>query len=144
MNKVLVTGGAGFIGTNLIKQLLNDKLEVFSLDNYSTGTKKNEQFNVKYIDGDIEDISSIVDQNFDICFHLAAQSRVQPSFSNPEDSFRVNVNGTLKVMEWAKNNKLKLFMQALHQDIMIHLTLHMQCLNLLVKKYVNLYKILLK
>ena len=107
MTKVLVTGGAGFIGTNLIKQLLNDKLEVFSLDNYSTGTKKNEQFNVKYIDGDIEDISSIVDQNFDICFHLAAQSRVQPSFSNPEDSFRVNVNGTLKVMEWAKNTKVK-------------------------------------
>ena len=46
-------------------------------------------------------------QNFDYCFHLAAQSRVQPSFEDPEESFRVNVYGTLKVMEWAKKNNVK-------------------------------------
>jgi UDP-glucose 4-epimerase len=107
MTKVLVTGGAGFIGTNLINQLLKENVEVFSLDNYSTGNKENESTEVKYIKGDIEDISNISESNFDICFHLAAQSRVQPSFEDPEESFRVNVKGTLKVMEWAKKNQVK-------------------------------------
>ena len=105
--KVLVTGGAGFIGTNLINQLVKEEMDVFSLDNYSTGSKENETGLAKYIKGDIKSIGSISESNFDICFHLAAQSRVQPSFQDPEDSFRVNVQGTLKVMEWAKQNKVK-------------------------------------
>ena len=104
--KVLVTGGAGFIGTNLINQLVKEEMDVFSLDNYSTGSKENETGLAKYIKGDIKSIGSISESNFDICFHLAAQSRVQPSFQDPEDSFRVNVQGTLKVMEWAKQNKV--------------------------------------
>ncbi len=107
IKKVLVTGGAGFIGTNLINQLVKEDMDVFSLDNYSTGSKENETGLAKYIKGDIESIASISESNFDICFHLAAQSRVQPSFQDPEDSFRVNVQGTLKVMEWAKQNKVK-------------------------------------
>ena len=107
MIKILVTGGSGFIGTNLINQLVKDNIEVFSLDNYSTGKKENESPLAKYINGDIESISSISESNFDICFHLAAQSRVQPSFEDPEESFRVNVQGTLKVMEWAKTNDVK-------------------------------------
>tara|TARA_B100001029_G_C15034513_1_gene439232 strand:+ start:400 stop:1257 length:858 start_codon:yes stop_codon:yes gene_type:complete len=107
MIKILVTGGSGFIGTNLINQLVKDNIEVFSLDNYSTGKKENESPLAKYINGDIESISSISESNFDICFHLAAQSRVQPSFEDPEESFRVNVQGTLKVMEWAKKNDVK-------------------------------------
>ena len=105
--KVLVTGGAGFIGTNLINQLLKEDAEVFSLDDYSTGNKDNESNLVKYIKGDIESIDTISESNFDVCFHLAAQSRVQPSFENPEDAFRVNVKGTLKVMEWAKKQNVK-------------------------------------
>ena len=107
MNKILVTGGAGFIGTNLINQLVKDNVEVFSLDNYSTGNKENESTQAKYIKGDIDSIYDISESNFDICFHLAAQSRVQPSFEDPEESFRINVNGTLKVMEWAKKNQVK-------------------------------------
>jgi UDP-glucose 4-epimerase len=105
--KVLVTGGAGFIGTNLINQLLKENAEVFSLDDYSTGNKDNESNLAKYINGDIESIGNISESNFDVCFHLAAQSRVQPSFADPEDSFRVNVQGTLKVMEWAKEQNVK-------------------------------------
>ncbi len=105
--KVLVTGGAGFIGTNLINHLLKENAEVFSLDDYSTGNKDNESNLVKYINGDIESIGNISESNFDVCFHLAAQSRVQPSFEDPEDSFRVNVQGTLKVMEWAKKQNVK-------------------------------------
>jgi UDP-glucose 4-epimerase len=105
--KVLVTGGAGFIGTNLIKKLVSENIQVYSLDNYSTGIKDNESVLATYINGDIESIGNISETNFDVCFHLAAQSRVQPSFEDPEDSFRINVQGTLKVMEWAKKNNVK-------------------------------------
>ena len=105
--KALVTGGAGFIGTNLINRLVKENVEVFSLDDYSTGNKNNESKLAKYINGDIETIGNIAESNFDICYHLAAQSRVQPSFEDPETSFRVNVQGTLKVMEWAKEQNVK-------------------------------------
>ena len=107
MKKVLVTGGAGFIGTNLIKQLLNKDVQVVSIDNYSTGNKLNEIPGVKYLDIDIENIIKIRETGFDICFHLAAQSRVQPSFENPEESVRVNITGTTRVMEWALKNNVK-------------------------------------
>ena len=107
MNKVLVTGGVGFIGANLIKELIKKGVEVVSIDNYSTGNKHNEVEGVKYLDNDIEKIFSIKEKNFDLCFHLAAQSRVQPSFDNPLESVRVNVTGTTKVMEWAKINNIK-------------------------------------
>ena len=86
MTKVLVTGGAGFIGSNLIKELLKKDYEIVSLDNYSTGNRNNELDGVKYINTDITNIDSL-DTDFDLCFHLAAQSRVQPSFENPEESF---------------------------------------------------------
>jgi UDP-glucose 4-epimerase len=107
MQKVLVTGGAGFIGTNLINRLILNKLKIVSFDNYSTGFKENEVESVEYIKGDIESITQFDNHQFDYCFHLAAQSRVQPSFKDPEESFRINVLGTLKVMEWAKKNKVK-------------------------------------
>ena len=107
MKKVLVTGGAGFIGTNLIKNLIKKGINVVSLDNYSTGKKSNELEGVKYFNLDIEEIHFIKDLDFDTCFHLAAQSRVQPSFEDPQESIRVNVTGTMKVMEWAKNRSVK-------------------------------------
>jgi len=106
MKKVLVTGGTGFIGFNLIQELLKKKYKIYSIDNYSTGSKSNELDGVKYIKTDITDIDS-QDKDFDLCFHLAAQSRVQPSFENPEESFRINVLGTLKVMDFAKKNNIK-------------------------------------
>ena len=104
--KIIVTGGAGFIGTNLIKILLKDNYDITSIDNYSTGLKENEIEGVKYIDSDIELIDQL-ESEFDLCFHLAAQSRVQPSFEDPKESIRVNVNGTTKVMEWAKKQSVK-------------------------------------
>ena len=107
MKKVLVTGGVGFIGSNLIKHLVKNDYLVTSIDNYSTGSINNEIKGVKYINDDIENINKIKN-NFDLCFHLAAQSRVQPSFDNPSESLRVNVNGTSKVMEWAKINNTKI------------------------------------
>jgi len=106
MKKALVTGGAGFIGTNLIQRLILEGYQVFSLDNYSTGSRDNELSSVTYVTGDIELIDQLGSE-FDICFHLAAQSRVQPSFEDPEESMRVNVTGTMKVMEWAKKYNVK-------------------------------------
>jgi len=103
---ILVTGGAGFIGTNLIKTLIKDNYNITSIDNYSTGLKENEIEGVKYINSDIELIDKLGPE-FDLCFHLAAQSRVQPSFEDPQESIRVNVNGTMKVMEWAKKHNVK-------------------------------------
>ena len=106
MKNILVTGGAGFIGSNLIKRLVDKGYAVTSIDNYSTGNNENEINGAKYINDDIENVTKLK-MNFDTCFHLAAQSRVQPSFDDPQESVRVNVTGTTKVMEWAKNNNVK-------------------------------------
>jgi Nucleoside-diphosphate-sugar epimerases len=106
MKNVLITGGVGFIGTNLAKELAKQKYSVTSLDNYSFGSKENEVTGVKYFNYDIEDIDKIT-ESVDVCFHLCAMARVQPSFENPMEYFRVNVQGTTKVMEWAKTNNVK-------------------------------------
>ncbi len=106
MKRILVTGGAGFIGSNLIKKIIENGHDVSSLDNYSTGKIENEVPGANYINDDIENILELKTK-FDVCFHLAAQSRVQPSFDNPDESIRVNVNGTAKVMEWARINNVK-------------------------------------
>lgn len=107
MKKVLVTGGAGFIGSNLIKELKLRSIIVVSLDDYSTGSKKNHIDGVNYINLDIENIEQINESGFDTCFHLAAQSRVQPSFDNPKESIRINITGTSKILEWARQNSIK-------------------------------------
>ena len=104
--KILVTGGAGFIGTNLVKHLKFDGHSVCVLDNYSTGTKQNHIEGVKYINGDIEMIEYL-NTDFDLIYHLAAQSRVQPSFDDPTQTFRVNVKGTESVMEFARAKNIK-------------------------------------
>jgi UDP-glucose 4-epimerase len=104
--KILVTGGAGFIGTNLIKRLVDEGHKVLSLDDYSTGTKGNHVQGVTYWRGDIETIE-FLNGEFDLCYHIAAQSRVQPSFEEPTECFRVNVKGTQAVMEWAKAKNVK-------------------------------------
>ena len=106
MKNILVTGGVGFIGSNLIKVLIDQGFNVTSVDDYSSGLKSNEVKGAKYINLDIESIDK-VDGKFDLCIHLAAKSRVQPSFKAPNEYFRVNVQGTMKIMEWAKKNKVK-------------------------------------
>ena len=99
--KVLVTGGVGFIGTALIKKLLKEGHDVHSLDNYEVGLEDNEVEGCQYHSGDIENIS-LMDKDFNLIFHLAALSRIQPSFNNPEETFRVNTIGTQKVCEFAR------------------------------------------
>jgi len=104
--KILITGGAGFIGTNLIKKLVN-KNNVVSLDNYVIGTKKNHIKGATYIEGDILDIDKILKNDFDMCYHLAALSRIQPSFKNPYNTFKVNAEGVQHILDWAIKNSTK-------------------------------------
>ncbi len=107
MSKILVTGGAGFVGTNLIIKLLDESHEVVSLDNYSIGSKKNHQIGAKYIEGDVNDIENLINNDFDYCFHLAGLSRIQPSFDNPKLTFKYNTETVLSVLEWSRSKNIK-------------------------------------
>ena len=106
---ILVTGGAGFIGTNLIKRLLKDGHNVVSLDNYSTGTEENHQEGCEYHDCDIRDA---VDFDFfmkspDVIYHLAALPRIQPSFEFPALTMEIGMLGTMNILEWARKKDCK-------------------------------------
>tara|TARA_B100000575_G_scaffold46581_1_gene33716 strand:- start:3422 stop:4267 length:846 start_codon:yes stop_codon:yes gene_type:complete len=105
--KILVTGGAGFIGSNLCQELVS-KYEVTSLDNYSIGIKENHIQGIEYIEGDVINISELIKNDFEVCFHLAGLSRIQPSFENPYKTFESNTQGVISVIEWCKINKTKL------------------------------------
>ncbi len=112
--KILVTGGVGFIGTNLVKRLLKDGHEVISLDNYSTGVKENEQEGCDYINVDISDASHkhgawgqtvFQIEKVDVIYHLGALARIQPSLQNPTESIENNMMSTLNVLEFARLKK---------------------------------------
>lgn len=105
--KVLVTGGNGFIGSNLVKRLLAEGHTVHSIDNLSTGTIDNEVQNCKYYYAEISSIG-LLDKDFDIIFHLAALARIQPSFDDPRESFDVNTAGTQAVLDFARQIGAKL------------------------------------
>ena len=107
MKKIIVTGGNGFIGSNLIKRLLNEGHNVVSLDDLSTGLKEYEVSGCEYIYGDIDQLLSLTNNHFDLCYHLAALSRIQPSFDNPMKTCMVNSTGTQIVAEWAKEHNIK-------------------------------------
>ena len=102
--KVLVTGGAGFVGTNLIKRLLKDGHQVISIDNYYTGKVENHQFGCKYMKHDLRNLHDF--PKVDIVFHLAAIARIQPSFKLPKEYFTTNVNATLNLVDWCAQNNV--------------------------------------
>lgn len=107
--RYLVTGGAGFVGTNLIKRLVNDGHKVVSLDNYSTGRKENEINGCQYFDADITkvyDYSFFMDK-VDVIFHTAALARIQPSLINPKETIVNNFNGTLNILEHSRRNNIR-------------------------------------
>jgi len=105
--KILVTGGNGFIGSNLIKKLLSEGHEVVSLDDLSTGLKEYEVEGCNYVYGDIENLLYWKGESFDLCYHLAALARIQPSFDDPMETFRVDTQGVMVVAEWARQNNVK-------------------------------------
>jgi|SRR5210317_45398 len=104
--KVLVTGGAGFVGTNLIKQLLEDGHNVISIDNYSTGLKSNHQEGCVYIEGDIRKFDWPFE--VDVVFHMAAVARIQPSFERPDDYITTNFNGTYEIVKFCVERNVPL------------------------------------
>jgi len=108
--KALVTGGAGFIGTNLIKRLLKDGDKVISLDNYSSGFKENEVDGCNYIDINLCQIGELefAEENRpDVIFHMAALARIQPSLKNPHITLYNNFLSTLNILEHARQTNIK-------------------------------------
>ena len=111
--KVLVTGGAGFIGKHLVKSLLEKNYFVTIFDNFSNSTKNSlsslVEIGARIIEGDItkplEILDAIKDQ--DVVIHLAAKISVSESISNPLETFQVNVDGTRHVLEACEKNNIK-------------------------------------
>ena len=106
--KILVTGGAGFIGTNLIKELLANGHNVVSIDNYSTGNKENHQDGCLYYKYDLS-YNYIRDDGdgYDTIYHLAALARIQPSLKDPYKSIYNNFVSTLNVLEYARTKNIR-------------------------------------
>jgi len=115
--KIMVMGGAGFVGTNLIKRLLKDEHEVHAVDNYSTGFKSNHQDGCTYHEYDLSSehmLGIYVDHGtyaywreyeFDLIFNVAALARIQPSLKNPLKTIRNNFNSALHTLEWARGSE---------------------------------------
>ena len=105
--RVLVTGGAGFVGTNLIRRLVDEGHDVVSIDNYSTGKKENEQKECVYYDLDISNnpIESVVGKQ-DLVFHLAARARILPSIQNPAYTLMNNLNSSIRVLDYVRSKRI--------------------------------------
>ena len=123
-NIVLITGGAGFIGSSLIKSFIKNKYnyKIISLDNYSTGTKKNHIINknVKYINGDNKDIDRLLikfKKKIKVIFHFGEFSRIFQSFKHYRKCFEYNIHHSSKVIEFAKDNKIKIIYSATSSNL---------------------------
>ena len=117
-NYLLITGGAGFVGTNLIKYLLKKtSYKIISLDNYSSGTKRNHILNkrLKYITGDTRNISKLLKtykNKIKTIFHFGEFSRIFQSFEKIDECIKSNSIGSLEVFKYCLENKIKLIYSA--------------------------------
>ena len=109
--KILVTGGAGFIGSHLVDKLIEDEHQVVVIDNLSTGKEEFINPKAEFHKLDIRNLEEIkpLFKGIDVVFHLAAQPRIQPSIINPVESHSNNVVGTLNVLVASRDAKIKKF-----------------------------------
>ena len=111
--KCLVTGGAGFIGSNLVDRLVKLGYQVIVLDNLSTGRLSNllqVKNKIEFVNVDVTNSENSIDQyfkNVDWVFHLAGLADIVPSIKNPYNYFQTNVKGTLNILEASKKIKIK-------------------------------------
>jgi UDP-glucose 4-epimerase len=107
--KILVTGGAGFVGSNLCERLSKDENnEVYSLDNYFTGSYDNHVERVVYIEGLTSDIDKLIQFKPDIIYHLGEYSRVEQSFDDIEQVWKFNKEGIFAVLEFVRKTGAKI------------------------------------
>ena len=116
-NKIIITGGAGFVGSNLIEFLLKKtSYNLISLDNYSSGYKKNHitSSRVKYIKGDTKNIDKLLKRPHEInaIFHFGEFARIYQSFLNMNECINSNTIGTNSVFNFCLKNKIKLIYSA--------------------------------
>ncbi|WP_216775303.1 NAD-dependent epimerase/dehydratase family protein [Metabacillus halosaccharovorans] len=112
---VLITGGCGFIGTYVKKKLLKQEHSVYIVDNFSTGNRENVSEKEALIKGDIVEESTyekLEDTSIDTIIHLAAQTSVPNSLNDPIDDMKTNIEGTIKLLQFAIKNKVKRFIFA--------------------------------
>ena len=116
-NKIIITGGAGFVGTNLIKLFLKKtKHKIVSIDNYSTGKKKNHIKNsrVKYVRGNTRDIFKLIKNPKEIksVFHFGEFARIYQSFIKMNECLESNSVGSNAVFNFCLKNNIKLIYSA--------------------------------
>ena len=111
MKKIIITGGLGYIGSQIAKKLIKKKYKVIILDNFLTNTSKKIE-GAEIIKCDItsfENLSKIKIEEADAILHLAAQSSGPNSYNNPELDIKINVLGTVNIINFCKKNKIKKF-----------------------------------
>lgn len=117
MSKILVTGGCGFVGVNLIHYIQSHHpyITVTVLDNLSLGRREHlDEFDVNFVEGDIRDLDLVnrLCAGMDAIVHLAADTRVMDSIDNPDFNFDVNVIGTYNMLKAARANNVGHFVLA--------------------------------
>lgn len=105
---ILVTGGAGFIGSHLIEALLKEGHRVISLDNYFTGSRDNHVPGAEYREGHTKDVERLIPEQVDMVYHLGEYSRVEISLKEPSLVFDLNTIGTFAVLEFWRKQRCKL------------------------------------
>jgi len=140
MYRAIVTGGAGFIGSHVVDRLVKDGYEVIVIDNESSECNNEFYYNNKaeYYKYDIEDYNSIepLFKGVDYVFHLAAESRIQPTMDRPAKACMTNIVGTCNILEASRRNNIKRVMYSstssaygLKNKIPLNETMQRDCLN---------------